>query len=90
MKNQRKALAVALGDIGPAQVTEPTIYPEDFPIFLRCLYPDRTVDQVASILGTSPEHAQRLLEGQWRPSKEIRRRMGIKTVYALPTPAPKL
>lgn len=64
-------------------VKEQTIYPAQFPILLRERMRGRTVAQVADHLGIKAMDVIRLLEGSWRPSKDICRRMGIKTVYAI-------
>ena len=67
-------------------VKEQTVYPAQFPILLRERMQGRTIAEVADHLGVKVMDAIRLLEGSWRPSKEIRRRMGIKTVYAMAEP----
>ena len=64
-------------------VSEPTIYPVQFPILLREQMQGKTVLEVAEILGVTPEQVIRLLAGQWRPSKDVCRRMGLKIVYAI-------
>lgn len=67
-------------------VKEQTLYPAQFPILLRERMQGRTVAQVAEHLGIRANDVIRMLEGSWRPSKEICRRMGIKTVYAIAEP----
>ena len=67
-------------------VKELTMYPAQFPILLREKMRGRTVAQVADHLGVKALDVIRLLEGSWRPSKEICRRMGIKAVYAITEP----
>ncbi len=64
-------------------VAEPTMYPSEFPIFLKRQLQGCTVDEVAQRLEIAPEHVQKLLEGQWRPSKAICKKMGLKAVYAI-------
>ena len=39
--------------------------------------------EVAEYLGIPPEQVNRLLAGDWRPTKGICRKMGLKVVYAL-------
>ncbi len=39
--------------------------------------------EVAQFLGVPPKDVNRLLAGQWRPTKGIMRKMGLKVVYAL-------
>jgi hypothetical protein len=64
-------------------VKERTMYPAQFPILLRERLQGRSVVEVAEYLGIKPGDVLRLLQGQWRPSKEICRRMGLKIVYAI-------
>lgn len=71
-----------------APVKEQTLYPAQFPILLRERMQGRTVAQVAEHFGIRARDVIRMLEGSWRPSKEICRRLGIRTVYAIAeTPA---
>jgi hypothetical protein len=64
-------------------VDEITFYPSDFPIILRERMQGKTIGEAAACFGLQPNQFVRLLEGQWRPSKEICRRMGLKIVYAI-------
>jgi hypothetical protein len=64
-------------------VKERTMYPDQFPILLRERLQGRSVVEVAEYLGIRPGDVHRLLQGQWRPSKEICRRMGLRVVYAI-------
>jgi hypothetical protein len=43
----------------------------------------KTIAEAAESLGMEPKQFVRLLEGQWKPSKEICRRLGLKVVYAI-------
>lgn len=70
-------------DIALAPVREATMYPAQFPILLRERLQGKTVAQAAEFLGVPPEQVQRLLEGQWKPTKGICRKMGLKVVYAV-------
>jgi hypothetical protein len=65
-------------------VKEQTIYPAQFFILLRERLQGQSVGDVAEFLGIKPGDVNRLLAGQWRPSKTILDRMGMKVVYALP------
>lgn len=67
----------------PGPVRETTLYPSQFPILLRERMQGKTIAEAAECLGLVPEQFVRLLEGQWRPSKEICRRMRLKVVYAI-------
>jgi hypothetical protein len=64
-------------------VRETTIYPAQFPIFLRERLQGKSVAEVAEYLGVPPEQVNRLLAGHWRPTKGICAKMGLKVVYAL-------
>jgi hypothetical protein len=66
-----------------APVRELTLYPAQFSILLKERFQGMTIAEAAESLGLPPNQFVRLLEGQWRPSKEICRRMGLKVVYAL-------
>jgi hypothetical protein len=66
-----------------APITEITFYPAQFPILLRERMQGRTVGEAAAILEIPVDQFVRLLEGQWKPSKEICRRMGLRPVYAI-------
>jgi hypothetical protein len=66
-----------------APVRELTIYPSQFPILLRERMRGQSVAEVAEFFGIKPADVIRILEGTWRPSKEICRRMGLKVVYAI-------
>lgn len=67
-------------------VREQTIYPAQFPILLRQRLQGKSIAQAAELLDIPPEHVERLLAGLWRPSKRIRRKMGLEVVYALAEP----
>jgi hypothetical protein len=41
------------------------------------------IHKVAEFFGVKPGDGNRLLAGQWRPSKQICRRLGLKVVYAI-------
>lgn len=69
-----------------APVTETTMYPAQFPVLLRERLQGKTVTEAADFLGIRPGDVNRLLAGQWRPSKAICNRMGLKMVYALTEP----
>ena len=43
----------------------------------------KTIAEAAECLGMAPKQFVRLLNGEWRPSKEICRKMGLKVVYAV-------
>jgi len=64
-------------------VKEATIYAAQFPILLRERLQGKSVAEVAEYLGVPPKDVNRLLAGQWRPTKGICRKMGLKVVYAL-------
>ena len=66
-----------------APIKEITFYPAQFPILLRERMQGMTVGEAAAALEIPVEQFIRLLEGQWKPSKEICRRMGLKPVYAV-------
>jgi len=66
-----------------APIKETTFYPAQFPILLRERMQGKTVGEAAAMLEIPVEQFIRLLEGQWKPSKEICRRMGLKPVYAV-------
>jgi hypothetical protein len=68
-------------------VRESTIYPAQFPILLRERLQGKSVAEVAEYLGILPKDVNRLLAGQWRPTKGICRKMGLKVVYALSEPS---
>lgn len=69
-----------------APVTETTMYPTQFPILLRERLQGKTVAEAAEFLGVPPEQVNRFLAGHWRPTKGIRKKMGLKVVYALAEP----
>lgn len=64
-------------------VREQTLYPAQFPILLRERLRGQSVSEVAEFLGIKPGDVNRLLAGQWRPSKAILNKLGLKVVYAL-------
>ncbi len=64
-------------------VKETTMYPAQFPILLRERLQGKSVAEAAQFLGVRPDAVNRLLAGQWRPSKAICEKMGLKLVYAL-------
>jgi hypothetical protein len=64
-------------------VKETTLYPAQFPILLRERLQGKTIAEAADLLGLPADQFVRLLEGQWRPSKEICRKMGLRVVYAV-------
>lgn len=64
-------------------VKETTMYPAQFPILLRERLQGKSVAEAAEFLGVRPDAVTRLLAGQWRPSKAICEKMGLKVVYAL-------
>jgi hypothetical protein len=89
-RNPLKDLPVNLADkvIRPSgklitPVKETTFYPAQFPILLTARYQGKTITQASELLGIPANQFIRLLDGQWRPSKEICRRMGLKVVYAI-------
>lgn len=69
-----------------APVKETTMYPAQFPILLRERLQGKSVAEAAEFLGVRPGDVNRLLAGQWRPSKAICNKMGLKMVYALTEP----
>ncbi len=69
-------------------VKEQTMDPAQFPILLRERLQGKSVAEATGFLGVRPDAVNRLLADQWRPSKAICRRIGLKVVYAL-TEAPK-
>src|SRR5215831_1503637 len=66
-----------------APIREITFYPAQFPILLRERMQGKTVGEAAALLEIPIEQFIRLLEGQWKPSKQICRRMGLKPIYAV-------
>jgi hypothetical protein len=64
-------------------VKETTMYPAQFPILLKERLHGKSVAEAAEYLGIPPKDVNRLLAGQWRPTKGICRKMGLKVVYAL-------
>lgn len=64
-------------------VTETTFYPSQFPILLRDRMQGKSVAEVAEFLGVPTDQVNRLLAGQWQPTKDICKKMGLKVVYAL-------
>ena len=66
-----------------APVAELTIYPHDVTILLRDRLQGSSVAEAASIIGVPVDQLIGVLEGRWKPSKTIRRMLGLKTVYAL-------
>jgi hypothetical protein len=86
VKQNRIELSQRILEPGAKQlspVRETTLYPAQFPILLRERMEGKTIPEAAECLGLPPNQFVRLLEGQWRPSKEICRRMGLKIVYAI-------
>jgi hypothetical protein len=75
--------ALESSDKALTAVTEPTMYPSDFPILLRERFKGHTAAYVATVLQVPEEHVHKLLDGQWRPTKGICQRMGLKRVYAI-------
>jgi hypothetical protein len=71
---------------GLSPVKETTIYPSQFPILLRERLQGKSIAEAAEFLGIPPKDLNRLLAGQWRPTKGICRKMGLKVVYALAEP----
>jgi hypothetical protein len=69
-------------------VTDPLMYASDFPIFLRQRMRGKTVDEVAGLLDVPAEHVLKLLGGEWRPTKAICKKMGLRMVYAVTDAAP--
>ena len=76
-----RRLEPASQKLSPAR--EATFYPAQFPIFLREQMQGKSILEVAEFFGIPPEQVIRLLAGEWKPSKEICRKMGLKVVYAL-------
>lgn len=66
-----------------APVRETTIYPAQFPILLRDRLQGKSIAEVAEYFEIPPKDVNRLLAGQWRPTKGICKKMGLKVVYAL-------
>ena len=64
-------------------VKETTMYPAQFPILLRERLQGKTVLEAAEILGVDTDAVFRLLAGEWRPSKAVCAKLGLKVVYAL-------
>lgn len=64
-------------------VKEGTMYPEQFPIWLRERLQGLTHAQAAAQLEIPTEQLERLLDGHWKPSKAICRKIGLKMVYAV-------
>lgn len=62
------------------------MYPAQFPILLRERLQGKSVAEAAEFLGVRPDAVIRLLAGEWRPSKAICNKMGLKVVYALTEP----
>ena len=72
-------------------VKETTIYPAQFPILLKDRLQGKSISEVAEYLGVPPKDVYRLLAGEWKPTKGICRKMGLKVVYALAEqPSPKI
>jgi hypothetical protein len=74
---------VEAGDRNLTLVVETTMYEYDFPIFLRERFEGSTIAELAAVLGVPESHAPRFLSGQWRPTKAMCKRLGLKTVYAV-------
>jgi hypothetical protein len=68
------------------EVTEPTIYPAQFSILFRERMQGQTIEQAAAQLQVSPQFVERIVEGTWRPSEAICKKMGLKVVYAISEP----
>ena len=47
------------------------------------MYQGKSVGEVSDILNIAPEHVVKLLAGEWKPTKDICRKMGLKVAYAL-------
>ena len=74
-----------LGKKRRRKITEATVfYQEDFGIFLREQFEGLTVTDVAEFLEITPEQLVQMLEGLWAPTKAICKKLGLKTVYAMP------
>ena len=69
-------------------VTEVTIYTADFPIFLRRLLDRSTLAEIARHLETSEEYVQMLINGQKYPTSHMLKKLGLRTLYALPRSGP--
>ena len=73
-------------DCDITQVRETTIYSSEIPILLRQIFQGRTVEQAADYLNIPFEQMQLMLEGRWRPTKAICKRLGLKVAYTLSGP----
>ena len=71
-------------------VTETAIYPGELWKFLNQHLAGRTVGEVAALLDVSEHEVQRLLDGRWRPGKNICDKLGVMIVYAIPESVPKV
>jgi hypothetical protein len=70
-------------------VKETTIYPGQAADFLREQLQGQSVAEAAEGLGLKASDLVRLLNGSWKPSKEICRRMGLRMVYAIADGQPR-
>ena len=64
-------------------VKQLAVYPSQFPNLLTAMYQGKSVGEVAAILNIAPEHLVKLLAGEWKPTKGICRKMGLKLAYVL-------
>ena len=64
-------------------MTEDIFYQVDFPIFLKEKFEGCTVADVAKLLDVDEQVVVNVLEGLWRPTKDMVLKLGLKTVYAI-------
>jgi plasmid maintenance system antidote protein VapI len=67
-------------------ITETAIYPGELWKFLNQQLAGKTLGEVAMVLDVSEHEVQRLLDGRWRPGKEICEKLGVMIVYAVSIP----
>jgi hypothetical protein len=66
-----------------AAVHEPTIYPSEVAALVRERMSGSSVSESARLLGVSDEYLIEVLEGRWRPNRQLRKKLGLRTVYAI-------
>jgi hypothetical protein len=64
-------------------VTEAVFYQADFPTFLKERFEGRSVADVATDLDVDEIVVVNVLNGLWRPTKNMVLSLGLKTVYAI-------
>ena len=57
--------------------------PSEFGVFLRQRMEGKTIGQVTAHLGVSENYLAKMLEGKWRPTKAVCRRLGLRIAYVV-------